>query len=355
MNTMTISFLTMDILDTKNNKGQGRRSLLGRASLAVLFAFMASAVSAQTHSLVADGNSSKTYSLIRNSVFSLEESKSNTPDAYLLHSNHQHIRQQYDSRLGKYVFAFDIHVNYTDNSRLITDGNKGELTDRQRNEIKTMDEKGASAKDGETMTFRWKFMLPSGMKTSTAFCHIHQLKGLGEGADVAHPVITLTCRTSGSSQELQLIHVADEGAANNYLAKKPLSNFLNKWIEATESYTVGKKGSYSIILKDISTGTTLLSYSSNSIKIWRDTDDQSCIRGKWGIYRSLGTDLSLLTSLRSETLLFADFETGDVNTAIPTVQQDSDADNAIFTLSGQRALSSYRGIVIKGGKKIIRK
>ena len=78
------------------------------------------------------------------------------------------MRQQYDATLGRWVFAFDIHID--------TDTNKGEEADRQRNELKTDNNSPASmvGKEGQTLENSWLFRLPEGMKTTTSFTHVHQ-------------------------------------------------------------------------------------------------------------------------------------------------------------------------------------
>src|SRR5262245_4710738 len=96
----------------------------------------------------ADGAGS-TYDLIESSGFGLE-----TPDC-----GHavRHVREIFDSALGKNVFAFDIHRDL-DNDRCTN-------FDRQRMEVKTAP--GSANQDilqhanGETETYRWKFQLLS--------------------------------------------------------------------------------------------------------------------------------------------------------------------------------------------------
>lgn len=314
------------------------------------------AYAAERHILTADG-ATDTYELISQAGFYAETSGGMTPDDFMGHPSYRHISQIEDQALGGHVFAFDIHVDFQDGDMAVTDGNKGELTDRQRNEIKCMSAvPGTVARDGETITYRWKFLLPEGMMTTSAFCHIHQIKGMGDSDAVAHPAFTITCRTSGKKQVLQVIHVPYEGAANSYLAQIDLAPLLGRWIQASETVTVGHHGSYELILTDITTETPLLSLSESDIEIWRDTDDASTMRAKWGIYRSLGEGLSLKPQLRSERVLFADFETlkGGSPASTETVAEETISyDSPLYDLQGRMVSDPVPGLYLRDGRKIL--
>lgn len=314
------------------------------------------AYSGERHFLAADG-ATDTYELISQAGFYAETSGDMTPDDFMGHPSYRHISQVADATLGGHVFAFDIHVDFPEGDVAVTDGNKGVLTDRQRNEIKCMSARPATvAKDGETITYRWKFMLPKGMLTTSAFCHIHQIKGMGDSEAVAHPAFTITCRTSGKKQVLQVIHVPYEGAPNSYLAQIDLAPLLGRWIQASETVTVGHHGRYELILTDIATGARLLSLSEDRIEIWRDTDDASTMRAKWGIYRSLGEGLSLKPQLRSERVLFADFETrkGGSPASTETVAEETISyDSPLYDLQGRMVSDPVPGLYLRDGRKIL--
>lgn len=308
----------------------------------------------ETYTLRADGITD-TYRLIEESGFYAETSGKQTPDEFMMHPGYRHISQTYDRSLNEYVFAFDIHVDFKEGNASITDGNKAELIDRQRNEIKCMSEKsGTVASDGETIRYRWKFMLPEGMKTTGEFCHIHQIKGMGAGEEVAHPVFTLTCRTSGSRQILQVINVPYEGAPNVYLGQIELGQLLGKWLEAEEEVTVGHHGRYYLRLTEVESGRELLRVKEDDIEVWRYTSDNSTMRGKWGIYRSLGDDLKLITQLRSERLLFADFEAQrvDRNSGVGSIESEP-LDETIYDLTGRKVENPSPGMYIQNRKVII--
>ena len=254
--------------------------------------------------LRADGNSAGTYDLIYRSGFNFE-----APDLSGAHAQDpfQHVQQSYDEQLGEYVFDFYIHVENDD------DRGRPNVTDRQRNEIKTDAKSPESmvAQKGEEMIFRWKFRLPEGMQTTKNFCHVHQIKGIDnaqETADVTYPLITFTPRTlSNGNRQLQVIYVGPsaEDTGNIYLAKVPLSDFLGEWVEAEERVVFDTEGSYQLLVKRISDGKTLISVSKQTRNMWRE--GSTGIRPKWGIYRSIGANGSLKPELRDEIVRFADF------------------------------------------------
>ena len=104
--------------------------------------------------LIADGNSAKTYDLIKRSGYN-HEAPASSREHKTVHF--QHIQQVHDNQLNKYVFAFFIHAGIDDDRGLAN------ITDRQRNEIKTDNKspKSLVGQNGETMVFRWKFCLPA--------------------------------------------------------------------------------------------------------------------------------------------------------------------------------------------------
>lgn len=217
----------------------------------------------------------------------------------------QHIRQVFDATLGRYVFAFDIHIG--------TDLNKGADVDRQRNEIKTDNSSPSSmvALEGQTLENTWLFKLPAGMQTTSEFTHVHQIKGIDNAsgtADISRPNITFTCRSKGGGQKFQVIYVApsDEGSVLTYLAETDLADFLGEWVEVTESMVCSAPGgSYSVTIRRLRDDATLVSVSRDGLKMWRD--GTAGMRPKWGIYRYFGDSRSLAGELRDETLSFADF------------------------------------------------
>lgn len=328
--------------------------------------------------LVADGNTAGTYDLIKAQGYDLEP-----PDESGSHATNpfQHIQQQWDNTLGKYVFSFYIHAAIDDDRGLAN------VTDRQRNEIKTGPHSPASliAQEGETLLMKWKFKLPSGLLTTSKFSHIHQLKGMDNAAgnaDVSLPVITLTCYTiSGSGRKvLRLLH-NDRTDLTTTSSKKlkevEQTDFLGEWVEVVERVKFGANGTYAITITRMRDNKSLLSYSNDNIDMWRT--GSSGLRPKWGIYRSVGVDGEWRSVLRDEIFLFADFSIEKVEAAgieSLTLSPSRKGEGSIYDLSGRKvatpSLSSSdnsthyslpsgrdgvgvlsKGIYIQEGRKIV--
>ncbi|MDD2798604.1 MAG: DNRLRE domain-containing protein [Bacteroidales bacterium] len=205
----------------------------------------------------------------------------------------RHIAEVWDADLNQYVFEFYIHVT-PDNDRCIN-------FDRQRVEIKTYDSSPDSLKGTrhETIVYKWKFKIPTGYQPSSNFTHLHQIKAVG--GDEADPIFTLTAR-KGNPNRLELIH-----NNTNKVAIANLSLFENTWVEATEIIMVDSlHGSYSIDIKKVSDGISILSYRNNDLMTIRYNN--SFIRPKWGIYRSLLSS----TDLRDEAVRFNGFSIYEV-------------------------------------------
>lgn len=246
----------------------------------------ASAASAQVY-LTADGVTTA-YSRIKSVLHANPEN----PDcAHPIFG--PHITELPDPILGRYIFDFNMH--------LIPDNDRCEKFDRQRLEIKT--EGNSSTPDylkgfyNDTVTFRWTFMLPAGFQPSYSFTHIHQIKAYN--GDDGAPLITLTPRY-GHPDTLQLIHIDSHGKTT-YLADTPLAPFLGTWVEAYEKITYNSDGQYSIVLRRLSDGAALFTYSNSDLDLWRN--GTTVVRPKWGIYRSLHHP----EQLRDEQVRFGGF------------------------------------------------
>jgi hypothetical protein len=215
-----------------------------------------------------------------------------TPDCSHL-SFGPHLTQTPDSTLGSYVFVFNIHV--------VPDNDRCSATDRQRLEIKTELHANPTPYQnyiighlGETVTHRWRFILPTGFQPSFSFTHIHQIKA--DDGDDGNPLITLTPRF-GTPNTIQLLLIdstlASPPSQTITLTQAPLAPFIGQWVEAYEKITynhtteegASSPGQYSLVINRLSDGATLLSYSNNDIDMWRV--GTTVIRPKWGIYRSL--------------------------------------------------------------------
>ena len=255
--------------------------------------FLLAQISLAQVTLSADGPGN-TYELI-NSVFAPGYDVTETPDC--VHANFgRHIEEVWDAQLKKYVFKFHIHVT-PDNDRCIK-------FDRQRNEIKTYNQSADNliGTYGETVIYKWKFKLDAGFQPSNKFTHIHQIKAYG-GPHESIPVVSLITR-GGSNQKLQVMH--SDSLVSNEVASASLSSFKGNWVEVTETITYGENGKYAVLIKKISDNSTLINYSNNNIRTWRDNAEG--IRPKWGIYRSLLSQ----EQLRDEEVLFADFSIQEI-------------------------------------------
>ena len=226
------------------------------------------------------------------------EAPDETPDG-----SHQdfgrHIAEVFDTDLNKYVFEFYSHYALDNDVATLS-------TDRQRIEIKTYAASPDNLKGtlGETVIYKWRFRLPTGFQPSGNFTHIHQVKGVNGDDD--SPIFTLTPRL-GTPNKLELIYVANSTSGTDKLNIVDLLPFEGNWIEAEEIIQVGSSGSYSITLKKHSDGTILLSYSNATMATIRP--DNSFIRPKWGIYRSLND----VENLRDEAVRFSDFSIAEVS------------------------------------------
>lgn len=211
----------------------------------------------------------------------------------------RHIAEVWDTDLGKYVFEFYMHVA-EDNDRCIN-------FDRQRVEIKTYDQSPNSLIGirGETIMYKWEFKIPVGFKPSSNFTHIHQIKAVG--GDDGDPIFTLTVR-KGSPNKIELIH-----DNKTRVTIVNLSLFEGVWVECTEVVFVDSvHGRYSMNIKKQSDGSTLLNYTNSDLMTIRS--DNTFIRPKWGIYRSLLSS----ADLRDESLRFNGFYIAENSTtALP--------------------------------------
>lgn len=221
----------------------------------------------------------------------------------------RHIRESWDTFLNKFVFDFHIHVT-PDNDRCIT-------FDRQRLEIKTFESSPDFLKvvEGETVEYIWKFKLPTGFSVSASFTHLHQVKPVD--GDDSTPIFALTARRANPNR-MELNYYPTTAIGMRRLASAHLSLFENRWVEVRErirANVVG--GSYSIVITNLETGATILSFQNPNISTLRS--DNRFFRPKWGIYRSLNQ----AQDLRDEVVQFADFSIQELNTTeVPSISEN---------------------------------
>jgi len=222
------------------------------------------------------------------------------PDLFHPWASGRHIAEVFDSELNKYVFEFYSHA-LLDNEPV-----DPTLTDRQRVEIKTYAASPDNLKGtlGENIIYKWKFKIPIGFQPSANFTHLHQIKAVD--GDDSSPLFTLTPRL-GTPNKLELIYVANASSGTDKVSIVDLLPFEGIWVDAEEKINIGSSGTYSITLKKHSDGTVLLSYSNSDIATIRP--DNTFIRPKWGIYRSLND----VENLRDEAVRFSDFSIAEVS------------------------------------------
>ena len=222
------------------------------------------------------------------------------PDLFHSWSSGRHIAEVFDTELNKYVFEFYSHA-LLDNEPV-----DPTLTDRQRVEIKTYAASPDNLKGtlGENIIYKWRFKISIGFQPSANFTHLHQIKAVD--GDDSSPIFTLTPRI-GTPNKLELIYVANASSGTDKVSIVNLLPFEGNWIDAEETINVGSSGTYSITLKKHSDGSVLLSYSNSNIATIRP--DNTFIRPKWGIYRSLND----VGNLRDEAVRFSDFNITEVS------------------------------------------
>jgi hypothetical protein len=264
---------------------------LYKLSLVVVCLFFCFTICKAQVTLNADGPGN-TYELI-NSVLAPGYNAMEAPD--LIHPGFgRHIAEVFDAGLNKNVFEFYSHLT-PDN-----EPNNPLLTDRQRVEIKTYDQSPANliGTTGEYITYKWRFKIPVGFQPSSNFTHLHQIKPVG--GDDGDPLFTLTAR-KGTPNKLELIYVPDMSSSQDKKQTVNLSSFEGVWVEVTEKVLVGASGSYAISIKRVTDNAILMAYTNTNIATIRP--DNTFIRPKWGIYRSILSP----GDLRDEAVRFSDF------------------------------------------------
>jgi hypothetical protein len=274
-----------------------KKSTISSRSLALLL-FAIPLFSNSQVILKADGEGN-TYELI-SSVLAPGKSAVEAPDNMKL-GNHpsfgKHIAEVWDADLKTNVFEFYAHINYENADKSKTTDNEpvANVEQKQRIEIKSYEPSPDNLKGtmGETITYQWKFKLPKGFQVSTNFTHLHQIKAVGGDQDM--PIFTLSAK-KGKVNQFNVVH-------NNVdiVASMDLAELEGVWVEITEVIKVAANGSYSISIKKIKGGKELLSYTNANLETIRP--DNTFIRPKWGIYRSL----KKIEDLRDESVRFADF------------------------------------------------
>lgn len=226
------------------------------------------------------------------------------------HSDGTHGEVVYDATLGQHVFKLSIHKNAD-----IIDGDRGTMTDRQRNEMKSRTSGSGypevNANYDEWQRLEWKFRIPAGYQPSGQFTHIHQLKA-ADGSDNGSPLITISLRSNsnGSNKRVQVIHTARSGETGlgTFVDNIPLSDFEDEWVQVKTVAHMCRHGYYSITVTRLSDKKVLIDKTVKDIDLWRAKGSTS-IRNKYGIYRNVGKDpFGSNTLLKDEHILLTDFK-----------------------------------------------
>jgi len=220
-----------------------------------------------------------------------------SPDLYSInHPGTPHIYEANDPEIGDH-FVFVLH---RDDDR---DRDREDITDRQRNEIKTYDksEDEVLGFENETMHFTWKFRINDDMDISKRFSHFFQLKAVG-GSD-SQPVVTITGNESSSQDGMEIRHSPLDN--DNRLARIDWSEVTGEWLEVYCRATFADEGNLRLIVSRISDGEILFNIDETNIDTWRGESSAHFVRPKWGIYRSLADASNLRAD--EEDVRFANF------------------------------------------------
>ncbi len=201
------------------------------------------------------------------------------PDLYPVnHPASAHIYESHEAGVGNH-FVFVIHRD------IDIDRDRLDITDRQRNEIKTYasSEDAVKGFEGETMAFQWKFRINSDMEVSKNFSHFFQLKAVG--GDDSQPVLTLTGNERSGEDGIEIRHSPLQ--ADVILDRIDWSQVTGEWVEVYCRATFSDQGSMRLIAGRMSDQQILFDVTETNIDMWRGESVEDFVRPKWGIYRSL--------------------------------------------------------------------
>lgn len=226
-----------------------------------------------------------------------------SPDLYAInHPDVPHIYEASDLEVGDH-FVFVIHRD------IDSDRDRADITDRQRNEIKsyTSSEDAVKGYENETMVYSWKFRINAQMEVSRNFSHFFQLKAVG-GLD-SQPIITLTGNERSAEDGMEIRHSPSE--SSNVLDRIDWNEVVGEWIEVYCRATFSDDGSLRLIASRLSDGEVLFDVDQTGLDMWRGETVDHFVRPKWGIYRSL-LDADNLRP-EEEDVRFANFRVDKVN------------------------------------------
>ena len=225
-----------------------------------------------------------------------------TPDLYPVnHPGVAHIYEEFDDTYGNH-FVFTIHRDVD------IDRDRVDITDRQRNEIKTYDksEEAVRGFENETFIYKWKFRINSEMEVSTRFSHFFQLKAVG-GLD-SHPILTISGAERSGSDGIEVRYSPEQ--QDEILERKSWDFVTGEWLEAYCRVTFSESGGLRLIVKRLRDDSVVFNIDTDNLDLWRGEDASHFVRPKWGIYRSILDADNLRPD--EEIVRFANFSVSEV-------------------------------------------
>ncbi|MEM6514341.1 MAG: hypothetical protein AAF660_15125 [Pseudomonadota bacterium] len=225
-----------------------------------------------------------------------------SPDQYAVnHPGVRHIFEDTDAEVGNH-FVFIIHRD------IDIDRDRVDVTDRQRNEIKTYDQSEEAVKgfEDETFVYRWKFKINANMEVSTRFTHFFQLKAVG--GDDSQPILTISGAERSGDDGIEVRHSPLQDTT--ILQRTDWTTVTGEWLEAYCRATFSDTGDLRFIVTRLRDDEVVFDIDVQGLDLWRGTDASHFVRPKWGIYRSL-LDLDKLRP-DEEAVRFANFSVQEV-------------------------------------------
>ncbi|MBT8094537.1 MAG: hypothetical protein KJP08_07000 [Gammaproteobacteria bacterium] len=224
------------------------------------------------------------------------------PDLYPVnHPEVRHIYEDTDATVGNH-FVFVIHRD------IDIDRDRVDITDRQRNEIKTYDKSDREVLgfENETFIYRWKFRINDAMEVSTRFSHFFQLKAVG-GPD-SHPILTISGAERGGEDGIEVRYSPLQ--ADTILQRQDWSRVTGEWLEAYCRVTFAESGDLRLIVTRMRDDEVIIDIDEQGLDLWRGEDASHFVRPKWGIYRSILDWDNLRPD--EESVRFANFSVSEV-------------------------------------------
>ena len=228
------------------------------------------------------------------------------PDLYPInHPGVRHIYEDTDATIGNH-FVFIIHRD------IDIDRDRVDITDRQRNEIKTYDKSEEAVKgfENETFIYRWKFRINADMEVSTRFTHMFQLKAVG-GSD-SHPILTISGAERSGADGIEVRYSPLQ--QDTILQRQNWSMVTGEWLEAYCRVTFAESGDLRLILTRMRDDAIIFNIDERGLDLWRGENPGHFVRPKWGIYRSILDWDNLRPD--EESVRFANFSVSEVMLAI---------------------------------------